>query len=560
MLLGAAQNPQLMARARARVGTMLGPKYRLDALLGVGGMASVYRATHRNGAIFAIKILHPEYATRGDVRVRFLREGYIANSIRHAGVARVVDDEASESGDVYIVMELLEGVSVDRVLTGLGGRMPLRAVVALGLGVLDVLEAAHAASVVHRDIKPANLFVGFDGRVLLLDFGIARVYDAATTGGFTTEAGIVLGTPAYMAPEQASGKRSEVGARTDLWSLGATMFTLAAGRTVHLAENGEQFLLHSATRDAPAVRDVIADAPEPIASVLDRALAYDPAQRWADAAEMRDALISASHAAWGGVPGAGDIALLFAPTGATIAPLEADALTRIAPLVQDAPPPGLDAFFRAIVQTVRELGFDADAALVATGIDPKTLGEHQPTSSHLVDFLEHAARIANEPSIGVKTAIKLPLGAGGALDYATRTSNTLRDAIERTARLFSYVSERVRLILEEDGDRVHLVYRPNEGAPTGPQVTEFLVSVVLMRARDALRTSVPVTSVSFRHARVEGGLDLAELLGAPVSFEQARDEIVMPRSVLFLRFETSDPMVADLLERHAERLTQRPGH
>ena len=107
---------------------------------------------------------------------------------------------------------------------------------------------------------------------------------------------------------------------------------------------------------------------------------------------------------------------------------------------------------------------------------------------------------------------------------------------------------------------MRLVYRPNEGAPTGPQITEFLTSVVLMRARDALRTSVPVTSVAFRHAKVEGGLDLSEILGAPVAYEQPRDEIVMPRSVLFLRFETSDPMVADLLERHTERLTKRPSH
>jgi serine/threonine protein kinase len=240
----------VVGRARARVGTTVGGKYRLDALLGVGGMAAVYRATHRNGAVFALKILHQEHALRGEVRARFLREGYIANSIRHPGVARVVDDDAIDGGDVYIVMELLEGVAVDRLAARFRERLPVRPVVALGIGVLDVLGAAHAAGVIHRDIKPGNLFVAFDGRVVLLDFGIARVYDAATAGGVTTAAGIVLGTPAFMAPEQAAGDKAALGPRTDLWSLGAAMFTAMTGRTVHLADGGPQFLVMSATRPA----------------------------------------------------------------------------------------------------------------------------------------------------------------------------------------------------------------------------------------------------------------------------------------------------------------------
>jgi hypothetical protein len=523
MSLDLALDAHLTERARARVGTMLGGKYRLDALLGVGGMASVYRASHRNGAIFAIKVLHPEYAMRGDVRARFLREGYIANSIKHVGVARVVDDEAIENGDVYIVMELLEGVSVDRL--------------------------------VHRDIKPANLFVGFDGRVVLLDFGIARVYDAATTGGLSTAAGVILGTPAFMAPEQASGEKSAIGARTDLWSLGATMFTALSGRTVHVAESGPQFLVQSATRDAQPIREVVPDVPEPIAAVLDRALAREAASRFSDATEMREALIAAARTAWGNVPGASDLALLFA-AGKDSDTLQAEAVTLVARAPTTAAPthapPGADAFFRAIVQTVRDLGFDADAALAA-------LPGHESTSSNLVDFLEHAAKVGGEPSLGVKTAFSLPLGATGALDYATRTSSTLRDAFERTARLLSYVTDRVRLVIEEEGDRVHLVCRTNEGAPSGPQITEFLVAVVLTRAREALRSGVPLLSIGFRHARIEGGLDLSEMFGAPVAYEQARDEIIMPRSVLFLRFETSDPMVAALLEQHTERLTKRPG-
>jgi len=552
---------QLASRARARVGTMIGSKYTLDALLGVGGMAAVYRASHRNGATFAIKVLHPEYTMRADVRARFLREGYIANSIKHVGVARVVDDEAIENGDAYIVMELLEGVSVDRLASRYSEKLPVRAVVALGIAVLDVLGAAHQAGVVHRDIKPANLFVGFDGRAVLLDFGIARVYDAATTGGLSTAAGVVLGTPAFMSPEQASGEKSSVGPRTDLWSLGATMFTLACGRTVHPGDSGPQYLVQSATRDAPKLHEVAPDVPEPIAAVVDRSLARKAEDRHATADEMREALIAASRAAWSNVPGAHDLALLFAPTKGIIDRESAEAITQVAQEptpVTSHTPPGADAFFRAIVHTARDLGVDTNAALEATGIVPAKLAETPTTSQHLVDFLEHAARIANQPSLGVKTAFGLPLGATGALDYATRTSSTLRDAIERMSRLLSYVSDRVRLLMEEEGDHVRVVFRPNDGAPTGPQIAEFLVAVVLHRARDALRSPVPISEIHFAHAHIEGGMDLAEIFNARVKYEQGRDEIVMPRSILYLRFETSDPMVADLLERHTSRMTKRP--
>jgi hypothetical protein len=551
---------QLVARARARVGTMIGTKYTLDALLGLGGMAAVYRASHRNGATFAIKVLHAEYAMRADVRARFLREGYIANSIKHVGVARVVDDEAIENGDAYIVMELLEGVSVDRLASRYREMLPVRAVVALGIAVLDVLGAAHQAGVVHRDIKPANLFVGFDGRAVLLDFGIARVYDAATTGGLSTAAGVVLGTPAFMSPEQASGEKSAIGPRTDLWSLGATMFTLVSGRTVHPGESGPQFLVQSATRDAPKLRDVCPDVPEPVANAIDHALARRAEDRLSSADEMREALLAASRAAWSNVAGAHDLALLFASTR-NVDRESAEAITQVAqeptPVTPHAPP-GADGFFRAIVHTARDLGVDADAALEAIGVAPSKLAETQATPRYLVEFLENAARIGNQPSLGVKMAFGLPLGASGALDYATRTSSTLRDAIERTSRLLSYVTDRVRLLLEEEGDHVRVVFRTTEGAPSGPQIAEFLIAIVLHRARDALRTSVPIKAIHFMHPKVAGGMDLEEMFGAPVKYEQERDEFVMSRSLLFLRFETSDPQLADLLERHTSRMTKRP--
>src|SRR5271165_470369 len=145
----------LEERARVRVGTVLRGKYRLDRVLGVGGMAVVYKATHRNQAEFAIKMLHPELSFNEDVRTRFLREGYAANSVKHAGAVRVVDDDVAEDGAAFLVMELLDGVACDSLLAQQGGRLPLEAACAIGVELLDVLATAHTNGIVHRDIKPA---------------------------------------------------------------------------------------------------------------------------------------------------------------------------------------------------------------------------------------------------------------------------------------------------------------------------------------------------------------------------------------------------------------------
>jgi hypothetical protein len=302
--------------------------------------------------------------------------------------------------------------------------------------------------------------------------------------------------------------------------------------------------------------------PEAVAAVIDRALALDPEIRFADAAEMSEALAAAARAAYRSVPGPSDLALLFAPLRGSPDVDPADAATQTAVEPAASPhhtPPGADAFFRAVVQTARDLGVDVDAALAAAGVDPKVFAAGAPTTrAQLVDFFEHAANIAGDASLGVKLAVALPLGASGALDYATRTSRTMGEALQRLARIYGFVSDRVGLDIEEDGDRVYLVSRRSEGAPTGPQITEFITALILVRAREALRSSVPLVSIGLSHARLPGAMDLAETFGAPVRYEQPRDEIVLPRSVLYLPFETSDPMVAELLERHTERLTKHP--
>jgi serine/threonine-protein kinase len=298
-------------QALLRVGTTLKGKYRLDALVGVGGMASVYRATHRNRAQLAVKLLHPELSQRAEVRARFVREGYAANSVGHPGVVLVVDDDVADDGSAFLVMELLDGVGVEELSARFPQGVPLEVGVAIVRQLLDVLEAAHTAGIVHRDVKPANLFVTRDGTVKVLDFGIARVLEGAGTSALATGAGVPMGTPAFMSPEQALGRSHEVDARTDVWAAGATLFTLLTGKLVHepASISGAEMLVHAATRPAPLLGSVAPAIPAAIASVVDRALAFDRQARWPTARAMADALAEAN----GGPPSKRVLAALVPP-------------------------------------------------------------------------------------------------------------------------------------------------------------------------------------------------------------------------------------------------------
>jgi serine/threonine-protein kinase len=303
-----ARESDLEHHAKGRIGTTLRGKYRLDSVIGLGGMAVVYKATHRNQAEFAVKMLHPELSIRDDVRTRFIREGYAANSVKHPGVVLVVDDDIAEDGAAFIVMELLDGAGCETLWERFGGRLPVEAACSIGHQLLDVLASVHAKGIVHRDLKPANLFVTREGRVKVLDFGIARVRDVAAS--HATMTGMLLGTPAFMGPEQALGNTSEVGAQTDLWAAGATLFTLLTGSLVHEADNGQQILIKAATQRARSLSSAMKNAPKELVDVVDRSLAFDKGERWADASAMRDALAKACEAATGRAPSAAALARL----------------------------------------------------------------------------------------------------------------------------------------------------------------------------------------------------------------------------------------------------------
>jgi len=286
-------------QARARIGAVLRDKWHLDALLGVGGMASVYAATHRNGKRAAVKVLHAGAAHDNVVRARFLREGYVANRVEHPGAVSVLDDDVDEDGTVFLVMELLSGETIEDRRLAHGGTLPIGDVLAAIDQVLDVLAAAHGKHIVHRDLKPGNLFITSEGAVKVLDFGIARLADMNQPRTATTSFSSSMGTLGFMAPEQARGRWELVDARTDLWSIGATMFTLLCGRYVHEAATANEQLLEAMTKPAPPVASIVPDLPSEAAKVIDRALLYERADRWQSAKEFQTALRAAYEAATG---------------------------------------------------------------------------------------------------------------------------------------------------------------------------------------------------------------------------------------------------------------------
>lgn len=278
-------------QALKRVGQLLNNKWQIDRLVDVGGMAAVYAATHRNGKKVAIKMLHPFIATHEDVRERFLREGYVANQVDHPGAVQVLDDDMTPDGAPFIVMELLEGESLDQWVNRSGGTLPVPDVLAVADQVLDVLAAFHAVNVIHRDIKPGNLFVTKTGTVKVLDFGLARLRDPRFNGA-PTASGIVLGTAAYMPPEQAQGKSDQVDTRSDIFAVGAVMFRALTGRPVHDAKGATERLFQAMKDRAPSLGVVAPKMPTWVVGIVDKALAFDKKDRWSTAAEMRKAVRS----------------------------------------------------------------------------------------------------------------------------------------------------------------------------------------------------------------------------------------------------------------------------
>lgn len=283
-----------------RIGRTLRDKWHLDTLIDVGGMAAVYAATHRNGMRGAVKILHRHRSLDPVVAARFRREGYIANKVTHPNAVSVLDDDVDDDGSVFLVMELLEGSTLRERAVSSGGKLTPDEVLHAVDQILDVLTVAHDAAIIHRDIKPDNVFVTTEGRIKVLDFGIARLFEPSVPGRTDTIAGVPMGSPAFMSPEQARGRWDLVDVQSDVWSVGATMFTLLAGRDVHVEETLTELLAAIFTRPAPSLATTLPDAHPALVDVVDRALQLRLADRWPDARAMQVAVRRAYAEMYGG--------------------------------------------------------------------------------------------------------------------------------------------------------------------------------------------------------------------------------------------------------------------
>ncbi len=275
------------------IGVLLADAYRVVRMIGQGGMGTVYEARHARlaGRRFAVKVMHDELARKPELVTRFRREAETACVAAHPNVVQVFDVAETETGTPFIVAELLEGEDLGQRLARVK-KLDLAVTVTIVRQLCAGLSAAHAQGVVHRDLKPDNLFlVGGDSpMVKLLDFGIARVNDTGAAN--RTRTGIIMGTPAYMAPEQAKG--AKVDARADIYSVGAILYRCLTGQEPFVAEDPAATLTAVLTREPQRPRSIAPEIPEAAELVIEHAMARDVEQRFATLAEL-DAALATLH-------------------------------------------------------------------------------------------------------------------------------------------------------------------------------------------------------------------------------------------------------------------------
>ena len=275
------------AGGQLRPGAVFAGRYEVKEILGVGGMGVVYRAFDRElQEPVAIKTLRPEAMAGGTVALdRFKQEIRLARRIAHRNVVRTYD-LGELNGMYYLTMEYVEGTSLKQLITS-RGRLPVAVTLTVGKQLCRALEVAHAEGIIHRDIKPQNMVVDPSGFLKVMDFGIARLANPPQGEGLT-EAGISIGTPEYMSPEQLSG--ADLDPRSDLYSAGVVLFECLTGRLPFEADTTWALVAKHLEEEPPNPRTLNADVPEALAMVILKAMAKDRERRFATASEMHDAL------------------------------------------------------------------------------------------------------------------------------------------------------------------------------------------------------------------------------------------------------------------------------
>ncbi len=278
------------------IGTVLDGRYRLDKLIGEGGMGDVYRATHVHiDTEFAVKLLKPEFVANQTAIKRFQLEAKAAGRIHHPNAVKVTDFGVTPERIVYLVMELVQGKSL-RSLMRMSGKFDYLRAVNIVRQVCAAVDAAHRGGVIHRDLKPDNILIEkvqeFE-RVKVLDFGIAKLKETKTDA-FLTQAGTIIGTPQYMSPEQCQGK--PLGPGSDIYSIGILLYEMLTGEVPFDGDSTLQVVYRQLHEQPRQLLELSPNAPPTLAQVVMRALEKEPEQRQSSAIELSDELKDAMEA------------------------------------------------------------------------------------------------------------------------------------------------------------------------------------------------------------------------------------------------------------------------
>src|SRR5262245_4213575 len=284
----------------SQIGKLLDGKYRLDAYLSQGGMGAVYKATHvMLDKTVVVKLIKPELVTSAEVVRRFQREARAASNLNHPNIVAVYDLGQTEDGTLYIAMEFIDGSSLKDVIRK-SGPIPVPRIVAILRQVAAALSEAHGHNIIHRDLKPHNVMLakalgGGQEVAKLLDFGIAKTFEDGSTQ--LTQTGFAIGTPQYMAPEQAAGK--EVTAQSDLYSLGAMLYEMLIGEVPFDAPTTAAILIKQLTEQPlpPSRRKPQLNVSPVLEAIALRCLDKEPSRRYASAAALTEALADADAGA-----------------------------------------------------------------------------------------------------------------------------------------------------------------------------------------------------------------------------------------------------------------------
>jgi serine/threonine-protein kinase len=276
-------------------GYVLDKKYVVVRVLGTGGMGVVVEVTHKRlGQRFAIKVLRPDLADSPEWRTRFEREARAAARLKSPHVVRIFDVDTDDSGNSYMVMELLEGFDLGRVLEG--EMPPAHRIIGWMIQCCHALDEAHKRGIVHRDLKPENILLVGDEQALvakIVDFGISKMVRSEGFGNFPTEPTLtvseVVGTAWFMSPEQVSGSK-DIDGRSDLWSLATILYFALARRLPFEARSAPEHILAVASKTPHPLEEARPDLPHALTGAIMRALERDPADRWATAADFANAL------------------------------------------------------------------------------------------------------------------------------------------------------------------------------------------------------------------------------------------------------------------------------